>query len=127
MSMGSTSLPPPTADELARWAAATDKGCVVCVTIDGATATDFENHHLLSRGGLRLGHRFTVCLCQHHHAQVKTRTFKKHFPDEFLLRRQDRMIGWPEIELPAKRARNPARSRCTAAANQVKRPASGFA
>jgi hypothetical protein len=121
--MGSTSLQPPTAEELVRWAA------ILALGLDAATgeACSVEIHHLLSPGGLRLGHRFTVGLSKYSHAQVKTRTFKKHYPDAWLLKRQDELIGWAPVVLPAKRARNPARSRCTAAANQVKRPAGGFA
>jgi hypothetical protein len=84
--------------------------CVACRT----TAGGVDCHHLLSPGGLRLGHRFTVGLCEHCHSQVKTRTFKKHYPDAWLLKRQDELIGWEPVELPAKRARNAARSRCTA-------------
>ena len=106
MSFGSTSLPPPTADELARWASASDKGCVVCAILTpGQGGVPTEQHHLLSAGGLRLGHRFTVCLCRHHHQQVKTRAFKKHFPDAVLLRRQDELIDWPTVELPVARKR----------------------
>ncbi len=109
MSFGSTSLPPPTADEVARWAAIKDRcTCTAC----GDSNLFLEIHHLLSPGGLRLGHRFTVGLCQHCHPQVKTRTFRKHYPDVWLLEKQDRAIGWEPVQLPAKRARS--QSRCTA-------------
>ncbi len=122
MSMGSTSLPPPTADELARWAAIKDRcTCTAC----GDSNLFLEIHHLLSAGGLRLGHRFTVGLCQHCHPQVKLRTFKKHYPDAWLLSKQDQAIGWPAVELPATRTRT--RSRCTASTKQVRRPPGGFA
>ena len=116
MSFGSRSLPPPTADEEARWAAIREFGqCMAC----GEPGE--EIHHLLSGGGLRLGHRLTVMLCAHCHGQVKYRTFATHYPDEFLLTKQDNCIGWPCIELPAARARNPARSKCTASTKTVPR------
>lgn len=122
MSLGSTSLPPPTADELARWDAMRRDGrCSAC-----ANAGE-EIHHLLSGGGLRLGHRYTVLLCRHCHSHVKARTFKVHYPDGWMLGVQDARISWPEVEFPKTRARNPARSRCTASRKTVPRPTGGFA
>lgn len=85
---------------------------------------EVEIHHLLSPGGLRLGHRFTVGLEKQAHAIVKTRTFRKHYPDAWLLAKQDKAIGWPAVELPAKRARS--QSRCTASAKQHPRNERGF-
>lgn len=120
--MGSTSLPPPTADELARWEACIEHGiCIACAS-EGQ-----ENHHLLSEGGNRLGHRYTVFLCETCHSQVKTRTFKKHYPNDWLLAQQDLAIGWPCVELPKARARNPARSRCLPGRKTFPRSPKGFA
>ena len=63
MSFGSMSLPPPTASESARIEAAKARGCIACL-MDGAEL-EFcgppEYHHLLVNG-LRVGHRFGVCL-----------------------------------------------------------------
>jgi hypothetical protein len=69
----SRSTKPPTADELARFAAMRRLGCVACRLnreIGLATATfgarNLEIHHVLS-GGRRIGHHATICLCHYHH------------------------------------------------------------
>lgn len=101
MSMGSRSLPPPTPEEWERWQRIKGAGQ------DAATGErgHVEIHHLLSPGGLRLGHRYTVGLLPDTHRLVKTREFKAHWPNQILLDRQDNMIGWPLTTIPAKRDR----------------------
>lgn len=107
MSFGSRSLPPPTADEVRRWAR--------IKTLQTCAATGkrgpVEIHHLLS-GDLRLGHRWTVGLAPEAHAIVKTRAFKEMWPNQKLLDQQDEMICWERAEIPPKRERR-KKSRCT--------------
>ena len=104
MSFGSRSLPAPTPEEWERWerikqmgiCAATGKRCWV------------ELHHLLTAGGLRIGHRYTVGLAHSVHQQVKTREFKRQWPNQELLNRQDQMLGIPLVQIPARRQRRKA-------------------
>ena len=101
MAFGSTSLPPPTGAELERWEAIKDRRrCSACRCLESV-----EIHHLLSPGGLRLGHSYTAALCRTCHRFVKARSFKKHHPDQILLDRTNEDIGWPAVELPAARPR----------------------
>jgi hypothetical protein len=55
----------PTKAEAAWMASITDFGCIAC-HLDGHPNTPGAVHHLL-RGGLRLGHLFSICLCQPGH------------------------------------------------------------
>lgn len=131
MSFGSRSLPKPTAEQLRRWDLIRAKGCICC-RLQGYMG-GVEIHHLKS-GNVRMGHDFTVGLCDFHHRGVGdgigpsladgARTFHNEFGgDDWLLAEQNRAIGWT-----AKPVRERVRkSRCTPAANQVKRPPSGFA
>jgi hypothetical protein len=123
VSFGSRSLNPPTAEELERWQQIKAMG-ICCVTHKRGPV---EIHHLLSPGGLRLGHRYTVGLAPEVHAGVKVRDFKSRWPNQALLDKQDEMLCWgPKATIPDRPQRK-RKSRCTAASNQVKRPASGFA
>lgn len=122
MSFGSRSLPPPTAEEVLRWARI--KETRVCAAT--GWLGHVEIHHLLSAGGLRLGHRYTVGLEPATHAIVKTREFKEMWPNQRLLDVQDEMICWERAEIPARPERK-RKSRCTASSKTVKRPTGGFA
>ncbi|NID15404.1 Ref family recombination enhancement nuclease [Luteibacter yeojuensis] len=69
--------PKPTKAERERWAAARVRGCVACYLNEterfccrASYGQSLEIHHLLS-GGRRRGHRFTVCLCEHHHQAAR--------------------------------------------------------
>ena len=55
----------PTAEERAWMNAITFVGCIACL-IDGHPGTPGAVHHLL-RGGHRIGHLFSICLCQPGH------------------------------------------------------------
>lgn len=123
VSFGSRSLPPPTANESQRMdMLKTHRFCVACLTHGPV-----ELHHILSGGGLRLGHRYTVSLCRPCHSGVKTREFKARYPNQALLDASDYSVGWPMVELPIRPERSRKRRATTAAANQVKRPQGGFA
>ena len=101
VSFGSKSLPTPTAADLERWAAIKERmQCVACFAIGPV-----ECHHLLSGGGLRIGHRYTASLCRFCHSVVKTRGFKASFTNQALLDATDFMIGWPLTMIPARRER----------------------
>lgn len=140
MSFGSKSLPPPTAEQRRRWELIRADGCVAC-HVWGAGFMLAEIHHLKS-GNVRMGHDYTVGLCPWHHRGVRAfpqhemeqahgpslangvKTFWNEYgSDEWLLNAQNILIGWTK-EPQRERKR---KSRCTAAANQVKRPAGGFA
>ena len=116
MSFGSRSLPPPTAGELRRWRRI--KELETC-TASGRRGP-IEIHHLLSPGGLRLGHRYTVGLWPEVHKIVKTREFKEQWPNQELLNRQDQMICWEPAEIP-QRAERRRKSKCTASTKTVPR------
>ena len=67
------STEPPTPMDEVRFHMMRKRGCIACLMNRArgiATATfakkDLEIHHLL-RGGVRLGHHATVCLCHYHH------------------------------------------------------------
>lgn len=101
MSMGSRSLPPPTPEEWERWQRIKDaRRCLVLGPVEFV-----EIHHLLTAGGLRIGHRYTVGLSPLVHAVVKTRAFKQEWPNQKLLDTQDAAIDWPLTLIPAKRDR----------------------
>ena len=53
--------------ERAWMSAITELGCIAC-RIDGHPGTPGAVHHLLS-GGRRMGHLFTICLCDPGHHQ----------------------------------------------------------
>ena len=97
MSFGSRSLPPPTAEELERWMQI--RGTGVCTVTHKRGPV--EIHHLLSPGGLRLGHRYTVGLAPEVHKRVKEREFKAKWPNQVLLDKQDQMLCWgPKATIP---------------------------
>ncbi len=103
MSFGSKSLPPPTADELQRWTEIKERR--QCMACGFSFAQPVEVHHLLSGGGLRLGHRFSVGLCVTCHSVVKARWFKERWPNQKILDRQDEAIHWPLVLIPIRRER----------------------
>jgi hypothetical protein len=111
MSFGSKSLPPPTADEIARWGAIKKSGCCICRE-EAGWSVPCEIHHMLSGGGLRISHRATVGLCPPHHRRVKERAFKAKWPNQELLTLQDQQIDWPLTIIPERRIR-PAGKRPT--------------
>ena len=55
----------PTKEEAQWMSDIVDFGCIACY-LDGHPRTPGAVHHLL-RGGLRMGHLFTICLCQPGH------------------------------------------------------------
>lgn len=63
----------PTVEEAARFDASARIPCLACLQnfANGLPMTNLpvESHHILS-GGRRLGHLFTIRLCQHHHQAV---------------------------------------------------------
>lgn len=59
--------PAPTVAESAWMDAITTLGCIACY-LDGHPGTPGAVHHLL-RGGQRIGHLFTICLCDPGHHQ----------------------------------------------------------
>jgi hypothetical protein len=148
VSFGSKSLPPPTAEQKRREALIRERGCVACMMAAlypqcGPT----EIHHLTigdKHGAPRLGHDFTVGLGAWHHRgvvleevplethmevmygpsfAVTPKAFRNEYGDGArLLEYQNETIGWTA---PPVRERRKNR-KTTAAANQVKRPASGF-
>lgn len=116
--MGSRSLKSPTPEEWLRWQWIRDAGCCTATGRRGHV----EIHHLLSDGGLRLGHRYTVGLAPEVHAIVKTREFKANWPNQKLLDRQDELICWgPKAVIPARPERK-RKSQCTASTKQAQRP-----
>jgi hypothetical protein len=65
--------------------AITQLGCIVCYLFENAPGTPGAVHHLL-RGGRRIGHLDTICLCDpgHHQksptpAKVSRHPFKERF------------------------------------------------
>jgi hypothetical protein len=150
MSFGSKSLAPPTESQLQRWALLQDVGCICCLLRGRnpavrAIAGPIERHHQTvggKHGAPRLGHWFTVALCAWHHrgepdgvephvaehllgpSYARTpKAFRAEYGhDEWLLKTQNEMIGWNAAPVRERRKNR----KTTAAANQVKRPASGF-
>lgn len=106
MSMGSRSLPAPTAEQKRRWADAREKGCIAGLIEGGDCSGVLEQHHLKS-GNLRMGHWFTVCLCAGHHARAAG--LSKVYGNERLMLVQDRLLGY---KTPRIRERN-RKSKCT--------------
>ena len=69
----------PTVAEAAWMDAITAIGCIACL-IDGHPGTPGAVHHLL-RGGRRIGHLFTICLCDPgHHQQGQARGMVSRHP-----------------------------------------------
>ena len=123
MSFGSRSLPPPTAEEWLRWSQIRDMR-ICCASHKRGPV---EIHHLLSGGGLRLGHRYTVGLAPEVHKGVKARDFKARWPNQKLLDKQDEMLCWgPKATIPARPERRRV-SKCVRPSKRVQRPAGGFA
>lgn len=104
MSFGSRSLPAPTAEQKRRWELAWKSGCVV--SLRGDCGGHLEQHHLKS-GNLRMGHWWTVCLCQSHHAQA-AKLAKEH-GNEQLMMLQDAKLGYVTPRVRERRKK----SRCT--------------
>ena len=101
MSFGSRSLPPPTKDEAERMDAIKRANwCVACLSFEPV-----ELHHILSEGGLRLGHLYTVGLCRPCHAEVKTRHFKALHTNQAMLDASNYVVGWRMTTIPPSRAR----------------------
>lgn len=114
MSFGSKNLPPQTPDERARIDQIVRHGCVACKMEGDKCFT--EIHHLLV-GGRRVGHRFTIGLCDHHHrtgqqpergpslAKGSKPFHDRYGTDQYLLFYQDRLIGWPCVIIPKRSVR----------------------
>ena len=79
-------------------------GCVVCLLFHNAPGTPGAVHHLL-RGGRRIGHLHTICLCDPGHHQNapagsgkvsrhpnKTRFEAKYGTEEYLLDRSRELV-----------------------------------
>ena len=81
-------------------------GCIPC-RIAGYEGVPCEKHHLLTTGrhgnGKRRGEQYTVGLCPYHHRGVgnpadgpslarEPRAFREHWPDEWLLERQEILL-----------------------------------
>jgi hypothetical protein len=49
--------------------AITQIGCIVCLLFFSAPGTPGCPHHLLTKGGRRRGHLYTICLCDPGHHQ----------------------------------------------------------
>ena len=124
MSFNSKSLPPPTAEERARWEAIKFEGyCTNC-----RHGGPVEIHHLLS-GGLRVSHLATVGLCAWCHRGIKPvgetitsmrwlrgpslyhhkREFYERWgSDQNLLDMQNGDIGWPRTIIGKPQRRRPS-------------------
>lgn len=119
MSMGSRSLPPPTSQQLMRWALMRAHGCIACrILAIACECGPTEMHHQTvggKHGAPRLGHDFTIALGAWHHRGEKSaalfvpdyelsfgpsfaktpRAFRREFgPDAELLAYQNCLIGW---------------------------------
>lgn len=110
MSLGSRSLPAPTADEKRRQDACRKSGCIACF-LDGKRSLEPRETHHLKVGNLRAGERFTVCLCAWHHQGHRPAVAKseigpslaksprdfhlRYGSDQALLDAQDRRIDHP--------------------------------
>jgi hypothetical protein len=68
-------------------ASITDFGCIACY-LDGHPNTPGAVHHLL-RGGLRLGHLFSICLCDPgHHQNGAVKGVVSRHPDKAAFERR---------------------------------------
>lgn len=77
----------PIKEEAAWMAAITDFGCIAC-HLDGHPRTPGAVHHLL-RGGLRMGHLFSICLCQPgHHMDGAVKGVVSRHPDKAAFERK---------------------------------------
>lgn len=147
MSMGSRSLPPPTAEQKRRWGLMEQFGCIACHMqgrLGFGQCGEPQRHHLTvggKHGAPRLGHDFTVMLGAWHHMGLKTgvlpvgddyeaifgpsyaktpKAFRAEFgSDEYLLKYQNDLIGWT-AEPQRERKR---KSRTTAGKKTVTHPA----
>lgn len=61
-----TSTGKPTKAERARFAMFQGLGCICCLLRFGTTNLSYEVHHIM-RGGRRLGHWYSLPLCERHH------------------------------------------------------------
>jgi hypothetical protein len=64
--------------------AITRMGCIVCI-LQGYWHTPGVPHHLLTDGGRRRGHLFTICLCDpghHQNAPARSGKISRH-PNKF--------------------------------------------
>ena len=134
MSFGSRSLAPANAYERKRWAVIKDFN--QCLNCEGPHV---EIHHLLV-GGLRVSHLATVGLCAWCHRGAKEagetitsmrwlcgpslfhhkrEFYERWTSDQYLLDKQNDEIGYPPWPIPSRSPRR--KSRCTAAANQMRR------
>ena len=98
----------PTVEERAWMAAITTFGCIACY-IDGHPGTPGAVHHLL-RGGRRIGHMHSICLCQPGHhmdgkqlGRVSRHPYKARFeaaygPESHLLALTARCVGIQRAE-----------------------------
>lgn len=132
MSFGSKSLEKPTADEQARMDLMKIRGCLI-------SGYQGEIHHLLV-GGMRAGHRYTICLNSYLHRGVPFGLFtlehckklwgpslaagskafhRRNGTDQELLNRQDGLIGWPRAII--QRQRNPRKSQTQPSAKNYPR------
>lgn len=116
MSFGSKSLPNATPEQVKRWEAAHRGGCIMGGECSGA----LEQHHLKS-GNLRMGHWWTVCLCQKHHAEAAKIT--KFRGNTWMMQRQDEILGYIT---PRIRERNKPNRKTTASTKTYPRPTGGF-
>lgn len=100
MSFNSRSLPAPTVAESARMdRIKSESCCTVCLS------PWVDLHHILSPGGLRISHAATVGLCRSCHDKVKTRSFKRDYPNQWLLDLQNQRLGMVFTPMPTRRAR----------------------
>ncbi len=149
MSFGPGSLGPPTAEQVRRWDLIRARGCIVCVMHE--LIVPAEIHHLTvggKHGAPRLGHDFTIGLCCWHHrgekwsnstsddmddylgpSYAKTpRAFRHEFgSDQYLLRCQNLLIGWPQQQIPERRIRRgstdkPVRQQRSKRGSRTQRP-----
>lgn len=103
LSKASRSKRAPTVAESAWMDAITAIGCIACL-IDGHPGTPGAVHHLL-QGGRRMGHLFTICLCDPGHHQNgqqlgkvsrhpwKTRFEAQYGPERALLELTEQLVA----------------------------------
>ena len=99
------SLENPDKRERAWMRAVVDLGCIVCI-LEGLGHTPAVVHHILGKGGRRLGHLESIPLCHGHHASGectdrcvsrhpwKNRFYKRYGTEIFLLSKTRGLIGW---------------------------------
>lgn len=99
----------PTVAEAERMARVVAWGCVAC-RLDGNASRDTAIHHLL-RGGVRIGHRYTIGLCDIGHHQggapiglISRHPWKARFEAKYgseiqLLALTDEALGYPLVTL----------------------------